>query len=54
MLGAISRAAAGVLRGVKPSLKTQNVQNESAKIVSALSVNSEYKNYTIRYVFLTT
>jgi hypothetical protein len=53
MLNVISRAAAGVLRGVKPSLTPQKVQNESAKVVSALSVNSEYINYTIRYVFFT-
>jgi hypothetical protein len=41
MLSAVSRAAAGVLRGVKPSLTSQKLQNEGAKIVSALSVNSE-------------
>jgi hypothetical protein len=54
MLTIISRAAAGVLRGVKPSLTPQNLQNESAKIVSALSVNSEYINYTKRYIIFTT
>jgi hypothetical protein len=54
MLNAISRVAAGVLRGAKPTLTPQKVQNESTKIVSALSVNSEYINYTVRYVFFTT
>jgi hypothetical protein len=51
MLGAVSRATAAVLRGVKTSLTPQNFQNESAKIVSALSVNSEYINLPNRYVF---
>jgi len=52
MLSAVSRAAAGVLRGVKPCLTPQNCQNEGAKIVLSLSVNSEYINLTNRYVFL--
>ena len=42
MLSAVTRATAGILRGVKPSLTPQNLQNEGTKIVSALSVNSEY------------
>jgi hypothetical protein len=53
MLNAISKVAAGVLRGAKTSLTPQKVQNESAKIVSALTVNSEYIHYTIGYVFFT-
>jgi len=52
MLSAVSRAAAGVLRGVKPCLTPQNCQNEGAKIISSLSVNSEYINLTNRYAFL--
>jgi hypothetical protein len=44
MLNVISRVAAGVLRGTKPSLTPQKVQNEGAKIVSAFSVNSEFIN----------
>lgn len=52
MLSAVSRAAAGVLRGVKPSLTPQKCQNEGAKIISSLSVNSEYINLTNRYAFL--
>jgi hypothetical protein len=44
MLSAVSRATAAVLRGVKTSLTPQNFQNESTKIVSALSASSEYIN----------
>jgi len=52
MLSAVSRAAAGVLRGVKPCLTPQKCQNEGAKIILSLSVNSEYINLTNRYAFL--
>jgi hypothetical protein len=52
MLSAVSRAAAGVLRGVKPCLTPQKCQNEGAKIVLSLSVNSEYINLTNRYALL--
>ena len=52
MLSAVSRAAAGVLRGVKPSLTPQKFQNEGTKIILSLSVNSEYINLTNRYAFL--
>lgn len=52
MLSAVSRAASGVLRGVKPCLTPQKCQNEGAKIILSLSVNSEYINLTNRYAFL--
>jgi hypothetical protein len=52
MLSAVSRAAAGVLRGVKPCLTPQKCQNEGAKIILSLSVNSEYINLTNRYALL--
>jgi hypothetical protein len=52
MLSAVSRAAAGVLRGVKPCLTPQKCQNEGAKIILSFSVNSEYINLTNRYAFL--
>lgn len=38
MLSAVSKAAAGALKAVKPTL----LQQESAKIAGVLSVNSEY------------
>ncbi|GFG35335.1 hypothetical protein Cfor_10325 [Coptotermes formosanus] len=41
MLSVVSRAAAGVLRGVKQGLTPQKLQNEGAKIVLSLSVNSK-------------
>jgi hypothetical protein len=52
MLSVVSRAAAGVLRGVKQGLTPQKLQNEGAKIVLSLSVNSEYINTTNRHAYL--
>lgn len=47
MLNVVSKAAAGALRAVKPTL----LQNEVARISGALSVNSEYKkNYLLSFI----
>lgn len=55
MLNAITRAAAGALRGVKASKTPQLLQNEATTIIGALTGTCEYKFYVDllpRYYFL--